>query len=142
MKTAREILEKRFANVEHKKIIIYHGPQDCQKIWYEKVNPTHRAIIWGERKSSENKGQNQIKLGEMLFNMTFLVSASLMFNLYATLMGFVFPDLMVWQATFCVAIYSITGLIVIFPKGIGRILCMVDGLMVQLRSASSSVQLS
>jgi hypothetical protein len=142
-RTAKEIMESRFKDVPHKKIIIFHSPADCSKITYERVNPDHVAIIWGTRKKSENKGVTQIKLGEMYFGMTLFVAGTLMTNVYSAILGFAFPDMMLWEATACLAVYGITGAIILFPKGIGRlIVCMVGSLMVRLRPVSSSAQLS
>jgi hypothetical protein len=140
-RTAKQILESRFANTPHKKIVIYHSPTDCNQIFYEKVNPTHRAIIWGVRKQSENKGQTQIKLGEMYFGVTVAASFYTMANIYTMLITNAFPDISILQGTVCLLVYGLAGAIVIFPKGIGRfVLCGVHGLIQRLQSAPSSEQ--
>ena len=130
MKTSKALMEERFKNTPHSKLVIFHGPQDCSRIWYEKVNPTHRAIIWGQRKKSENKGVTQIKLGEMYFGITIATSVFTMAELYTMLLTNAFPDISIAQATFCLLIYGFAGVLVIFPRGIGRaILCGVHSLI-------------
>lgn len=49
------------------KIVYYKNPNECNKYHIEKINPTHKAIIWGQRK---HKG-NWIKIGKIYFGSIF-----------------------------------------------------------------------
>jgi len=68
MKQLKQIIQKRFKNFEFKKIVLYKNPNEFKHIYIEKVNPTHKGIIWGRRKKTMKKGTNYIKCGKVFFS--------------------------------------------------------------------------
>ena len=72
MKKIKQVIKKRFPDFNFQKIILYKNPNECKKMYIEKVNPTHVGIIWGRRKKSLNKGSNFIKIGKVYFGLVWL----------------------------------------------------------------------
>lgn len=67
MKNIKDIIRRRFCNIDFKKIILFKNPNECNDITLERINPNHVGTLWGRRKKKFNKGTNYIRIGKVYF---------------------------------------------------------------------------
>lgn len=74
IKNPKQIIKDRFVNVKFKKIILFKNPNECCNLQLERVNPTHKGIVWGRRKKRLHKGNNYIRIAYVYFYSFFMFS--------------------------------------------------------------------
>lgn len=73
---------------------------EFKSFYLERLNPNHHILLYGKRKKKYNKGNNYIKVGELLFPFALLI-----FNLSTILQNILFA---------CISMYFLLAFLFMF----------------------------
>jgi hypothetical protein len=113
------ILKKYWGIPKKAKIVYFKNPNECNRYHCEMVNPTHKGILWGKRK----KSNNWIRLGKVFVGNIWVglmdISKSVWYYLtlfaenldvamclYAIVIGFLFMSVLLNLPAFEGGVYS------------------------------------
>ena len=63
----KQTIRRIFSKTVFKDIVVYKNPNECNRLFLERVNPNHVGFIYGQRKKG-SKGQNIIKIAKVFFS--------------------------------------------------------------------------
>jgi hypothetical protein len=97
-------LKERFGLPDRSKVIFFRNPDEFRRIELERVNPTHKILMYGYLKRKYHN-RNRIKIGKIYLPSLYSVFISLVYNMKDYLHALIYSQEFAYISTSCFSAY-------------------------------------